>query len=384
MAVKSNFYKGNEVYISTHESLINSTKTALGSSETFTGTYENALGFTTVVVSCKSDAEGTLFIDFSTDGINTDSTLTYSVTADVNEIHRLVIGKKYYRVRYTNGTTAQSFLRLQALLGNHSPLNSSLNSTIQQDADAQITRSITEELSIAEGKYSGISIVNKFGFNSDVDSATVPEDVWEGGGTYTGWATAAELVQVFSASTSDTAAGVGARTLRIIGLDANYDVQSETITLNGTTPVSSTQTFIRIHTASVLTAGTAEVNQGIITVRQATTTANVFLSLIAGRNQSNAAVYTVPAGYTAYMRNIHAAASPTNTASVQGQIWTRSFGGAFRSRRPFFISNAFRLYDTVYGGLVFTEKSDITIRIISCSANNVAVNAGFDLILVRN
>jgi hypothetical protein len=384
VAIRSNFYKGNEVYISTYESLANSTSVALAASASFTGNYENALGFTSIVVSCISNVEGILYVDFSPDGTNTDSTLAYDVSASLNEVHRLIISKKFFRIRYTNGDSPQTTFRLQTILGNHSPVSSPLNTVIQQDADALVTRTITEEVSIVEGKHSGYSIVNKFGLNSDIDTATVPEDVWEGGGVYTGWATAAQTVEVFSSSAADTAAGTGARTVHLIGLDANYNVISETITLNGVTGVNTTGTFIRVHTALVQSAGSGGVNAGEITFRQTTTTANKFLTMLEGRNQTNCSAYTIPAGYTGYMRTLHAAAAPSNSAAVQGNIWTRTFGQVFRSRRPFFCSDSYRLSDTIYGGLVFSEKSDIIIRIISCTANNVAVNAGYDLIWVKN
>lgn len=47
-------------------------------------------------------------------------------------------------------------------------------------------------------------------------------------------------------------------------------------------------------------------------------------------------------------------------------------------------NSSYRLYDQIYGGLVFTEKSDIVLRISDTSANNTAVNGGFDLILIKN
>ena len=71
-------------------------------------------------------------------------------------------------------------------------------------------------------------------------------------------------------------------------------------------------------------------------------------------------------------------------AAVEGYILTRTFGQVFRSRRPFVVSSNYRLGDDIYGGLVFTEKSDIILRITASSADNVSVSGGYDLILVKN
>ena len=73
-----------------------------------------------------------------------------------------------------------------------------------------------------------------------------------------------------------------------------------------------------------------------------------------------------------------------NAAVIEGCIHTRSFGQVFRCRRPFFISEKFRLSDTIFGGISFSEKSDLTVRVTSCSANNIPINASMDLVLVKN
>lgn len=183
------------------------------------------------------------------------------------------------------------------------------------------------ETRVSVGGVPGYSIVNKFGTNADIDSGTVPEDVCEVGGAYTGWATAAETVQVLSSSANDASAGTGARTVRMTGLDSSYAQISETVTLNGTSGVTTTNSFLRVHTATVLTAGSGGVNAGDITFRQSTTTANIFLFMLAGRNQTNCSAYTVPAGKTAYMKHLTSAVGGTANAAINGQIWTRSFGG---------------------------------------------------------
>lgn len=244
---------------------------------------------------------------------------------------------------------------------------------------------VDSEIWIATGTFPGWRIINKFGYNSDVDSGTVPEDIWEGGGVYTGFPDSAlETISVLSSSANDAAAGTGARTVRVTGLDGDYNEITETVTLNGTTPVATVATFRRAHTATVLTAGSGGANAGVITFRHTTTTANVFLSMIAGRNQTNCSAYTIPAGHTGCMRQLHTAVVFGTVTGVQGNIWTRPFGGVFRSRRPFFVTTSYRLSDTIYGGLVFPEKSDIVLRINSTSDSNVALNGGYDLLLADN
>lgn len=371
-----------------HVSGYNSSTTPLAGGATFVG-VEELTPHSDMLISVKSDVAGTLYVDLGTVSGTYDSTLSFDVAAATNEFHTIVKGTRFCRVRYINGSAAQSYFRLHTEFGHFRQANSPLKTAIQQDSDASTVRAITEEVAIASGLFTGYSIVNKFGTNGDIDTATVPEDIWEGGGVYTGFPDATlETVEVLSSSANDTSAGTGARTIQITGLDANYDVQTETITLNGTTPVASVGQYRRVHTATVRSAGSGGVNAGTITVRHSTTEANVFLSLVAGRNQSNCSGYTVPAGHTAYMRSLHVAIRGTGIASTpaaaEGYIWTRTFGQVFRSRRPYVVSSSYRLADVIYGGLVFTEKTDIILRITSSSADNVSVSGEYDLILVKN
>lgn len=364
----------------------NSTSAPLLASVAFTGITESSYINQSVICAIKTDQSGTLFLEQSKDGINWDSSLSFSVTANTDEVHRLTLTNIFFRVRYVNGSVAQTYFRCTTIYGATNHLTSNLNSVIQQDADATVVRSIAEEVAIVQGLFQNYSITNKFGTNSDVDIASLPEDVWEGGGAYTGFPDSTlETISVLSSSASDAAAGTGARTVRIFGLDGNYDEQSETITLNGITPVASIGTYRRCYSATVMSAGSGGVNVGVITARHTTTVANIFVSMLAGRNQTNTSAFTVPAGYTAYMRFLHVALNQTTaSASGEGYIWTRPFNGVFRTRRPFIVSNGFRLSDQIYGGLVFTEKSDIVIRISNVSNNNTLITAGYDLLVVKN
>lgn len=147
------------------------------------------------------------------------------------------------------------------------------------------------------------TVINVQGINEAV-AASSTEDVAEGSAaTYPGQPViptqAAEALNVVSGSASDTSAGTGARTVRVEGLNATGDWTEEVITLNGTTPVVTTSTWLRVVRAYIVAAGSGATNAGAITVKHNTTTANVFAVIKAGRGMSMNAVFTVPAGKTA-------------------------------------------------------------------------------------
>lgn len=236
----------------------------------------------------------------------------------------------------------------------------------------------------------GSNVINKFGRNTDVDTATVPEDIWGGSAVYAGFPTTgtAEVLRLVSSSANDSSAGSGARTVMVTGLDENYNVISETITLNGTTPVTSTQSFWRAHTANVRTSGgtpsNSAFNAGTITISHNVTTANVFVVINPGLNQSNCSAYTVPAGYTGFLKRIHGAVRGAASASVDVSLWIRLFGFAPRLRRPTAYAFGSELDDSIWGGLELPEKTDIILRVTQASNNNLDVVGRYDLLILKN
>jgi hypothetical protein len=121
----------------------NSSTTPLAAGATFTGTATDVSNVASVIAACKTDSDATLFMEFSPDGTNFDSSLSFSVSSGINEVHRLAVTRKYFRIRLTNTSgSPQTFLRLQAMMGNQGPLTSPLNGTVQSDADSLVTRSV--------------------------------------------------------------------------------------------------------------------------------------------------------------------------------------------------------------------------------------------------
>lgn len=238
-------------------------------------------------------------------------------------------------------------------------------------------------LSIAEGDVTGHSLMLKFGRNPDIDAAAA-EDVWEGGGNYT-FDTTAQSLEILSSDADDDGdpAGTGARTVTVIGLDADYLPKTETVTMNGTTAVALSGTWMRVHRCSVTTAGSSEVNEGTLTVRIAGGGATRLVVGI-GNGQTLMAVYTIPAGKTGYLYHYYCSGNATPTApTMDVSLWTRSSTGVRNLKHQQALSAGAELTYTFAAPFAISEKTDIWLR-ASSSVNNADVCGGFDIVLVDN
>lgn len=159
---------------------------------------------------------------------------------------------------------------------------------------------------IAEGRVIGHKLVEKFGRHDDIQAA-VGEDIFSYGADFY-YPTSAATVAAFSHSASDDGTssplGSGARSVRVYGLDGNYNEISEEIILNAATPVTSTLEFLRVWRVKCLDVGSGGVNAGNILVISNASTASpqdVIGFVTAGNGQSEQAQYTIPAGWTGHI-----------------------------------------------------------------------------------
>jgi hypothetical protein len=148
------------------------------------------------------------------------------------------------------------------------------------------------DLQVARGQIPGHIGIEIFGFTPNI-SNTASGPMWEGqtqsGGLYTPPSTAAQLVLVSDSATDNTT-----RSVVIDGLGANFVPLTETIALNGTSNVTTTSSFLRINSMSMLSS----TNTGNIT---ASISSTVYAKINAGVGQTQMSIYTVPAGYTFYL-----------------------------------------------------------------------------------
>lgn len=120
------------------------------------------------------------------------------------------------------------------------------------------------KIAVALGRVPGWTAHRQFGTN-DAVPATGSEEIWPIGTTRV-LPTSAAVVAISSDDAADTAAGTGAQTVTVSGLDANYGPISETVALNGVSTVNTVASFLRINQTWVATAGTGEINAGNITL----------------------------------------------------------------------------------------------------------------------
>jgi hypothetical protein len=198
-------------------------------------------------------------------------------------------------------------------------------------------RSITQvgtsepfELQVARGQIPGHSIRNLFGTNPSI--GTTFRTPWENN-TALPFLGAEQLLSLVSTNVADTAVSI-----LVSGVDANYVAVSEVVTLNGTTPVSTTKKFFRINDL-ITTAGNAV---GDVT---ASYNSVVYAKIIATYGKNQAAVFTVPAGHSFYLGRIDAF---TATANNDTKIMT------FRNRVTYSDGRIFNVAQTN-----FVERMDI-------------------------
>jgi hypothetical protein len=233
-------------------------------------------------------------------------------------------------------------------------------------------------LGVVSGRFPKLHGVQKFGYNPAVPSNAV-ETVWDGSSLYV-YPDAADYVEVVcDDGTNDVDGGTGARSVTIEGLDANYNKQSETITL--TNPDSagvegrSVNQYIRLFRAYVATAGSQQTNDDDINFYIGDTNVALIKATV---GQTLMAVYTVPAGFRAYVVQLDVGSAKDLEHEISlvvrngGNAWNTQ---SFITMRGGFIEKGYEM------PIVIDEMYDVEIRAISSATS--AVSAGFELLLEK-
>lgn len=232
------------------------------------------------------------------------------------------------------------------------------------------------KLQAARGKLRNAFHVHKFGRNS-APANGVEETVWDGSNLYP-WATwhtgGADNVYLKSSATGDES-----KTIFIQGLDADFNVQSETVTLDAadsTTGVASANTYVRLF--RMYNSGATDF-VGNVGAHYGSASGTLVAQVLIGQEQTLMAVYTVPAGHTAYLMKYDFSGSANS--AISSRLLFCEPNGVFRVQHS----------GSVYGGqydyafdipLAVPEKTDIDLR-VTAGTGAAIIGANFNLIAVK-
>jgi hypothetical protein len=237
---------------------------------------------------------------------------------------------------------------------------------------SSITRfGVTEpfDLQVARGQISYHSTVNIYGYQPAVAQTFIP--VWENATVYT-YPVAATKMNL-AGSIGDTAS------ILISGLDANYNAISETLILNGTTPVETVKSYLRINGMQV-TVGSATNPAGIVTLKDLSNT-TIYAQINAGVGRSQASIYTVPAGYTFLLSrvDVNTSLNGNNFATYRNRTAGPTGVVQLTQQAPFAIN-----YKTQrVMPRPFLEKTDIQLQCI-VNNNTGAISVSAEGYLIKN
>jgi hypothetical protein len=224
-------------------------------------------------------------------------------------------------------------------------------------------------------------VIQKFGENDDID-ASQTEDIWSMGGTRP-IPGAAETFNITSTSDNDHSGQSGTNTLLIQGLDANYDLQEEIVTMDGQENVLTTNSYTNIHRMVSVVVGSGGSNVGVITAT-GSSSSNGLAQIPAGYNITQMSHYMIPRGYTGYiLKSVISAyrADANGARQAEFSLWVKGLGEPeLRTSIHGVRSNTVNIpYE---GGVALSEKSLIWYE-STAAATNTSVSAQYELLMVK-
>lgn len=248
------------------------------------------------------------------------------------------------------------------------------------------------DVQVSRGLIAGHKVVHKFGASESIGTSYAPFCI---GNVYQ-MPTSATALEAVSAEADDTAAGTGAQQLSIMGLDANWAEVTQTVEMNGLTPVALTTPLLRLYRAYVSRTGTyatgaAGSHAGALTIRVAGAGATWATISATGyaRGQTQIGAYTVPAGSSVHIRGgfIHIDSGKSVDVLLMqrpnADDVTTPFSGAMRvvfnwpglksstNLQPFSPTNR------------FMEKTDI-LFLVQVASGTAAGSVDFEMIQIEN
>lgn len=248
---------------------------------------------------------------------------------------------------------------------------------------------------VARGQVAGMTPANPWG-RAPSGVQTSATDIWDRADstpTQQIWLapTAARVHAIVSSDANDdgSPAGTGARTVTLYGLKTWTSAESsEVVTLNGTTPVNTANSYVIIHKMVVTTFGSGGPNVGTITATAATD-ATVTAAILPGIGQTRMAILGVPSTQSAYIGRIHGSVITDSSLNVAFSLVAGTdpvnFPTVFRTIDTFgtVVSGSSNNPENPKTPIVIPGPCILKLQGIASPADTDATG-GFDVVLVNN
>lgn len=408
-----------------HVCVDNTTNETLSGGGVFDGDWQDTIDYGTVSISVVADQDSAtdgLQILWSPDTTATADSDVFSITANNAKTFTFGPASRYIKIVYTNGAVTQGSFNLQTTLRRVyvKPSSHRIQDSIIGEDDAELVKSVITALDdsgsftnirstldgnlkvanvssglvIAKGDVVGTDFIHKFGNAPNFDTGDNSVNVWDGADS----ANIDQMVYIYS-STDDidsisSSNDTDTQDIEIQGLDINYALVVQTITLTGQTRKALDTDLIRVfrmkNVGTTDNAGhvycyvDSEIGSGV-----PTDSTKVRAVMQPANNQTLMALFTIPAGKTGYMRDWYAStAGGSRDSNYIIDLFARPFGQVFQIKHKASINEAGTSYiQHVYEEPeVFTEKTDIHIKaqITATAITGASVSGGFDIVLIDN
>lgn len=238
-------------------------------------------------------------------------------------------------------------------------------------------------LDISKGDYPGHIDYSAYGINQNIGTASTPEDIWYNGGLFVP-PTTYRVHNIASDSVNDTAAGTGVRTCKIYGV-VSTGLASETIVMNGTTPVATTNSYSDIYLIEGLTWGSTTSNAGNITATAVTdATITAFISI--GKNSTQKAIRLIPPTYTGYLFDWQTAMQQATLSSFAETYLMKKINEGWIPIKYSSLNNSGNSTAITYFKIPYKLDAGTWIKTqcFNVTNNNTLIQASMNLILIKN
>ena len=311
-----------------------------------------AAAVATPAMALENQFSGSFTIQDGGNTITVDGTVTANVTFP-----------SIYKVsKNTSDNTASNAIAVEISTGNGQVV-SGTNALPARVLNDEALISYARGAAVTEAEVLNAYLIDKSGATETLGTTPATmSTVWDSTGLYPWNTFAGTGAKLYVKSTTDDAK-VRGKTVMIEGLDSNYNLITETVTLDGTnstTAVATVANFYRVVAATLSGNNTNSIPHDYnIELHYGSSGGTLVAQINTPYGKTQSCTYTVPAGFEAFILSVNG--SSGHTDEITSMIWIKPYQSTWHQVKTFkFISGSFD--HNFRTPLRIAEKTDIELR----------------------